>query len=114
MVTFYDPEVEWDVRSHPLGRIQGPSVYRGYEALEAMFREYFEAWENVESSVDELIDAGEQVISVVTDRGRGRASGVEVERPGYAGVWTLRDGKIIRVAWFSTRADALEAAGLKE
>ena len=30
-------------------------------------------------------------------------------------VWTIRGGKILRVAWFGTRADALrEVAGLSE
>jgi hypothetical protein len=29
-------------------------------------------------------------------------------------VWTIRKGKVIRVVWFPTRADALEAAGLSE
>ena len=32
----------------------------------------------------------------------------------YHAVWTVRDGKIVRVAWFETRAEALEAAGLRE
>ena len=71
-------------------------------------------WESFEDNVQELIDAGEQVISVVTSRGRGRASGVEVEWAGNAGVWTIRDRKIIRVAWFASREEALEAIGLSE
>jgi hypothetical protein len=29
-------------------------------------------------------------------------------------VWTLREGKIVRVSLFAARADALEAAGLRE
>lgn len=32
----------------------------------------------------------------------------------HAAVWTVRDGKIVREAWFPTRTDALEAAGLRE
>jgi ketosteroid isomerase-like protein len=57
----------------------------------------------------ELIDAGEQVIAVLSVRGRGRVSGIELEyRP--AGVWTLRQGKVVRVVWFPTRDEALEAA----
>jgi hypothetical protein len=31
-----------------------------------------------------------------------------------AGVWTLRNGKVIRAVWFRTRAEALEAVGLGE
>jgi hypothetical protein len=29
-------------------------------------------------------------------------------------LWTLRDDRVIRVVWFLDRADALEAAGLRE
>lgn len=67
-------------------------------------------WEAFEDEVQELIDTGEKMISVVTSRGRGRASGVEIEWPGRAGLWTIRDGKIVHVAWFPTREEALEAA----
>ena len=45
--------------------------------------------------------------------GRGRGSGVEVEGRESA-LWTLRDGKVVRYAWFHEPADALEAAGLSE
>jgi ketosteroid isomerase-like protein len=31
-----------------------------------------------------------------------------------AGVWTIRDGRIVSVAFFTTRAEALEAAGLSK
>ena len=71
-------------------------------------------WESFEDNVQELIDAGEQVIVRGDERGRGRTSGVEVEWAGNAGVWTIRDGKIIRVAWFASREEALEAVGLSE
>jgi hypothetical protein len=53
------------------------------------------------------------VISVATVQNRGRVSGVEVEWT-QCGVWTIQEGKIVRVAWFRTRSDALEAAGLEE
>ena len=46
-------------------------------------------------------------------RGRGRESGVAVDARFYE-VYTLRDGKIVRVDEFVERAEALEAAGLSE
>jgi ketosteroid isomerase-like protein len=45
--------------------------------------------------------------------GRGRASGVEVETRFYE-VYTLRDGKVLRIDEYEHRAEALEAAGLSE
>jgi hypothetical protein len=64
--------------------------------------------------VEEWIDADPHVIALGTMRGRGRASGVEVVWNGYASVWTLRDCKVFRVAWLSSREQALEAVGLSE
>jgi hypothetical protein len=52
------------------------------------------------------------VISVISSQGRGRASGVEVSKV-HAGIWTIRDGRVVRVEWMS-REQALAAAGLSE
>jgi hypothetical protein len=107
----YDPDVEADNSRLQIVGFMGGGIFRGHEGLRRMFREWHEAWENIKYDYDELIDAGdEHVISVVTRRGRGRASGVEVELP-VALLWTIREGKVVRVVWFRTRDEALEAAG---
>ena len=62
---------------------------------------------------EELVAAGDRVISVVWSGGRGRTSGTEVSKT-HAGVWTFHDRKVVQVQWFGTRDDALEAAGLSE
>jgi hypothetical protein len=86
-------------------------VYHGHGGLRSFFRRYHEAWEDIEYEAAELIDAGaEHVISVDTQRTRGRTSGVETELTQYA-AWTVQDGKIVRVMWFQTRAEALEPPG---
>jgi ketosteroid isomerase-like protein len=85
-------------------------VYQGHEGLRSVFRQWNEAWESVDYQVDDLIDAGgDQVVSVVTRHGRGRSSGAEVEVQ-VALLWTVRDGKVVRVIWFPTREEALAAA----
>jgi ketosteroid isomerase-like protein len=109
----YDPLIEWDVSRSPMARLVGEGVYVGYDGLRKFFTAYHEAWESVKYEAEELIDAGDDVISVDKERGRGRASGAESELTQYA-VWSIRDGKIIRVVWFPTREEALEAAGLSE
>ena len=109
----YDPEIEWVFARSPFGGLLKSDVYRGHEGLKQMFRErYDDAWREVEDDLEEVIDAGDRVVSVVSSYGRGRASGAEV-RMTHAGVWTIRDGKVVRVEWMS-REDALEAAGLRE
>jgi hypothetical protein len=54
-----------------------------------------------------------QVLAVETWRGRGAKSQVDVERSA-VGLYTLRDGQITCLRYFSTEAEALEAAGLSE
>jgi ketosteroid isomerase-like protein len=109
VLALYDPEVEWDSSRLPEANLLGWRVIHGHDQLRKMFREWHEAWESFEDDCEELIDAGERVISVVTRRGRGRASGAETTaRRG--GVWTIREGKIARVVWFASVEEALEAA----
>ena len=114
VLALYDREVEWDVsRAHPIPRmVGGDDLFRGHEEMRRFFRERHEAFGEIEDICEELIDAGDQVISVGTLRGRGRASGLEVEQTLFA-VWTVEQDKIVRVIFFPTRADALEAAGLR-
>jgi ketosteroid isomerase-like protein len=67
-------------------------------------------WEELELTAEESIDGGDRVVVSGYFRGRGRGSGVEVDT-GFYDVYTLRDGKIVRVDEFTGRAEALEAAG---
>jgi hypothetical protein len=108
VLALYDPDVELDA-----SRVQivGQNEYRGHDGLRRFFGEWHEAWESIDYSFEELIDAGDRVISVVTRRARGRASGADVQWP-LALVWTLREGRVTRLAWFPSRDDALEAVGV--
>ena len=114
VLALYDEDVEYDFSRSPFlsAGISQPA-YRGHDALRDLFRERYEDWEQVEDHCQELIEANDEVISVVTSRGRGRESGIEVDGT-HVGLWSLRDGKVIRVRWFGTLDDALAAAGLPE
>ena len=113
VLSLYDPDVEWDMSAHPMSQmLQRQTLSRGHDQLRSWFHEWYEMFEDFEHTCEELIDAGgHTVVSVGTDRGRGRGSGVEVARL-IAGVWTIRDGRIARVVWYPTREQALEAAAL--
>ena len=109
----YDPKVEFVFTRSPFGEFLKYDVYRGHDGMRRMFRErYDDAWRKVEDELEEVIDAGGQVVSVVSTHGRGRVSGAEVEMT-HAAIWTFRDGMVVRVEWMS-REEALEAAGLSE
>jgi ketosteroid isomerase-like protein len=113
VLALYDPKIEWDW-TRVSGLFGQGGLYRGREALQRWFQEWSEGLDHIEYEAEELIAAGDdRVISEAYMRGRGRASGIEVASTLYA-VWTIREGKIVQVVWFPTRAEALEAAGLSE
>jgi ketosteroid isomerase-like protein len=102
----YDPEVE--IESGYDGR-----VYRGLDGVRAFFRDWLEVWDEIDWEAEEWIDAGDHVIALLRVSGRGKLSGVPVER-SEAHLWTLRDGKLLRLKVFDSKDGALEAAGLRE
>ena len=104
---WFDPEIEW---SDPPG-FPGAAVHHGREAVEARFRELEEMLEGFSVQLEELFDAGDDVVAFVRTGGRGRSSGIDVSRP-VAWVLTVREGWIVRVVGFEDRDAALEAAGL--
>ena len=114
VIALYDEEVVYDFSHSPFqsAGISQPA-YRGHDALRGLFRERYQDWEQVQDHCQELIEANDEVISVVTSRGRGRESGIEVEGT-HVGVWSLREGKVIRVRWFGTLDEAFAAVGLPE
>jgi ketosteroid isomerase-like protein len=60
-----------------------------------------------------VLDVDDKVVVVVSMTGRGRGSDVPVEGR-FVQVWTLRDGKAVSLRDYATKAEALEAAGLRE
>ena len=85
----------------------------GPAAIKEMWKRWDGEWDQPQTVIEEVIDAGGAVIIAVRYRGRGRASGVEVNDRLFE-VHTFRDGQCIRKVDFRERADALEAAGLRE
>ena len=85
----------------------------GQDAVRKNYERWIDAWDAPEINVEEIIGETDQVFVRARFRARGRASGVAVDSALYE-VYTLRNGKIIRVDEFSERAAALEAAGLSE
>ena len=87
-----------------------------YKGLEGLFRwqaDWESGWESWRWDPEEFIEAGERVVAVLRVHARGRESGVDVERVDGA-VWTLREGRCVRLDYYGSREQALEAAGLSE
>jgi ketosteroid isomerase-like protein len=89
------------------------NVYHGHGGLEVSLSRWRGTWESYRVEVEELIDAGENVLIVYWEHGRGKGSQVPVRQHAYD-VWTLRDGKVVRIKHFLDREKAMLAAGLAD
>jgi hypothetical protein len=107
VVDFYDPEIEY----HEDPGFLEAGVYRGPGALAAHWRQFLDAFEDYRFEIEELLDAGDDVVVLTHQLGRGKGSGIEVDMRN-AWVFTLRDGKLARIRPYADRAEALAAAGL--
>ena len=102
-----DVEVDW---SRSRGVEAG--IYRGRELTARFWGTFYESFDRIVATPEELIEHGDYVI--VRDRTRmwGR-DGIEVEARNVALV-TLRDGLIIRWRLCRDMAEARRAVGLEE
>ena len=105
IAAFHDPHIV-------VVTLEDGALY-GNNAVLANYERWDEAWEGAETTLEEVIGHGDMVFVAARFHGRGRASGVEVETRLYE-VYTVRDGKVLRIDEYATRDEATKAAGLRE
>ena len=88
-------------------------TYLGQERLAEYTRRFLEPWSRITIEAEDITEAGDSVVVAVRQRGVGEGSGAATEFR-YFQVWSFRGRKVIRLEGFRERAEALEAAGLRE
>jgi ketosteroid isomerase-like protein len=102
-------EFEWLEPDH--GLLGGP--HRGLVEVREAIEAQLEVFDEFEIEPEEFHEHGDHVAVPVRQRARGSVSGVEVEiRIGH--LWTVKDGKAVRLEVFPAREDARKAARLAE
>jgi uncharacterized protein len=103
-----------DIEAHPASDQPEVGVLRGRQAYADYVRPWYEeVFEEYLIEVDEFIDSGDYVVVVGRVRARGRISGLRVG-DDEVWLWRFRDGKAVEYRECTTKAHALEAAGLRE
>jgi ketosteroid isomerase-like protein len=84
-------------------------TYRGPDALLGWMDEGDDAFDEFVVELLEVEELAGHVVVSLRQRGRGKASGAEVDLR-FTHVWTLRDGRAIRLQSFARRDDAVDYA----
>ncbi len=108
-VAFWDPDIEF----HENPKLPEAAVCRGREAVERYFRQFLDSFQDYRFEIEEMHDAGDQVVVFNRQRGRGRESGVEVDMRN-AWLFTFREGRITRIKPYWDREEAMSVAGLRD
>jgi ketosteroid isomerase-like protein len=108
-LSLIDPDIEINYRG-AVPDLHGRDL-QGHAGMAEVMATITGEFSEFHAEPEELIDAGDRVVVVVFQRGRGKASGLDVERR-VGQVWTVADGSAIRWQIFNDREEALAAAGL--
>jgi len=104
-LTYADPGIVWNPTEE--------ASAQGHDAVRASLARWKGEWDDYELVPEEFVDRGDRVVVTVRLGGRGRGSGVEIGARFYD-VYTLCDGRIVRMDQFTRRSEALEAVGRSE
>jgi ketosteroid isomerase-like protein len=109
LVAICDRNFELDMSD----RVFNPSTYRGHEGIRQFHAEVLEVWEQYAWEPEQVVENGDHVVALLRTSGKGRGSGLEVERQT-AMIWTVRGDKALSLRFYRDQHRALEAAGLRE
>lgn len=84
---------------------------KGRRDVATYLRGWFESWHAYQAEPEEFVEAGDQVVVMIHLKARGKGSRFEIEER-MADVFTVEDGKIMRLRFYVDRDVALESAGV--
>jgi ketosteroid isomerase-like protein len=104
----FHPDIEWIAWD----ALPDQATVRGVDAVRGFFRTWREAFDDLTVEAEEIIEAGQHVVVVTRVRARIRGSHADIGAPTVPWVWTIRDGKAVRMEMFANKAEAFRALGL--
>lgn len=108
-LAFFADDVVWT----PAREDPDPAPHRGRAGVREFWAQWEELFDDIRIEAEELIEAGDRIVSRLHVTGSGKGSGIDVDQRVYQ-VVGFRSGSIWRVDEFYDRAEALEAAGLQD
>jgi ketosteroid isomerase-like protein len=108
---FIDPDVDWRAVE---GAVDDVGGMRGTEAIRLYIADWMDTFDDLTFTPDEVIEVDvDRVLVCLRLGGRARQSGIETQL-SFAVVYTIRDGRLVKVREYATKGEAVKAAGLSE
>lgn len=108
------PEIEWHLAFELPDLPAEKRIFRGREEVRTLFEAFRSVWDELTVEIEEVLyDVGPQFLARVRFRGRGGASGVEVDRVLYY-VADVEDDMLRVLRPFDELGEARAAAGLDD
>jgi uncharacterized protein len=105
VISLIDDDIVWDPGDlSPDGQPNS----RGRAGFEAFVRSWIDAFDDFRVEPYDVIEEGQFLIALVRQSGRGRVSGAAIEVE-IAHVWTIDDGRAVRLESYRNRQAALDA-----
>ena len=98
-----------DFRLDMADRVLNPSVYEGHDGIRAFYAEVLDIWESFTWEPIEMHEFDNSIVSVLHSRGKGRGSGLELDRRS-AMLWRLDQGRAQSLTFYRDPDPALAAA----
>jgi ketosteroid isomerase-like protein len=92
---------------------EGGEVFRGREGVKGWLAMIDDVWSEWRYQDHRYLDAGDTVVAIVRVVAKGTASGLQLDRE-VAHVWRISENRAVGVTVYLDRAEALEAAALRE
>jgi ketosteroid isomerase-like protein len=105
LVAVCDRDFELDMSD----RVFNPSTYRGHDGIRQFHTEVLEVWDHYTWEPEQVMDHGNLVVALLRTSGKGRGSGLEVDRQT-AMIWTVRGDKATSLRFYRDQDRALDAA----
>jgi uncharacterized protein len=99
-----DADAEW----HEHSELPEADAYRGRAAIQSFLESFLESWDEFRQDVEDLIAEDGKVLVLLHMIGQGKGSGIPVEAR-YAHLWTMREGRGVRIDTYTDREEALAA-----
>jgi ketosteroid isomerase-like protein len=109
VLTAFDPDIVWQTPP-TLPWSQGD--YQGHDGVRDYFQSFLTHLAEPRIAPDELLVCGDRVVAVGFERARVRATGVAFAAH-FAHLWTVRDGRVVRMQGIVDTATIRQAFGLE-